>query len=134
MCIRIYDVIEATQATFGIARADLLGRCKRRPFARPRQLCCLVAYEIAEGATLPKIGRLLHRDHTTVLHAKRKMEKFIAEGAYTKEYNQIKELALEISQKPRRRAGVEREARMEAVIDMESMGQKQDVGMEQVEG
>lgn len=57
---------------FGVSRLDLIGQSRRKKYAIPRHVAM---YLIHDGKrTLPEIGRRFGgRDHTTVLHAVRKI-------------------------------------------------------------
>lgn len=62
---------EVSEAT-GISISRILGRSRVRPVVEARQLVCHVLYR--HGMSYPQIGRLINRDHTTVLHAVRAVE------------------------------------------------------------
>lgn len=64
----IREIQQATAATFGVTLLDLLSDRRALSITRPRQ----VAMWLASRATLhslPTIGRVFGRDHTTVMHA-----------------------------------------------------------------
>jgi len=70
--------IDAIQKTvtdyFKIRIADLLGPSRRRSIARPRQIAMSLAKELTNHS-LPEIGEAFGgRDHTTVIHACKKIE------------------------------------------------------------
>jgi hypothetical protein len=54
--------------------ADILGRNRRPPIAAARHEA-VWRVRLATGWSLPRLGRFFKRDHTTVLHSLRKMEK-----------------------------------------------------------
>jgi chromosomal replication initiator protein len=59
---------------YKIRLADLLSKKRNRSLARPRQLAMALAKELTNHS-LPEIGDAFGgRDHTTVLHACRKVE------------------------------------------------------------
>ena len=66
------DVVEAVASASGLDRKDLLGRRRTRPLARARHLAMFLVRELCPGASLPAIGYLLDRDHSTVLHGCRR--------------------------------------------------------------
>ncbi|NNC24036.1 chromosomal replication initiator protein DnaA [Salinisphaera sp. USBA-960] len=68
------DNIQKTVAEYyKIRLADLVGKKRSRSIARPRQLAMTLAKELT-NYSLPEIGRGFGgRDHTTVLHAQRKV-------------------------------------------------------------
>jgi chromosomal replication initiator protein len=70
--------IENTQKTvaeyYGLRVSDLVGRRRTRTIARPRQMAMALTKELTEHS-LPEIGEAYGgRDHTTVLHACRKID------------------------------------------------------------
>jgi len=69
------DNIQKTVADyFKIRTSDLLSRRKSRSIARPRQIAMALAKELTNHS-LPEIGEAFGgRDHTTVLHACRKVK------------------------------------------------------------
>ena len=69
------DNIQRTVAEYyKIKVADLLSKRRNRSIARPRQLAMMLAKELTSHS-LPEIGDAFGgRDHTTVLHACRKMK------------------------------------------------------------
>lgn len=61
---------------FGVTRLDLIGQSRRKKYAIPRQIAMFLIHD--GKRTLPEIGRRFGgRDHTTVLHAVRKIENWI---------------------------------------------------------
>jgi chromosomal replication initiator protein len=59
---------------YGVERADLLSQRRTQNFVRPRQVAMYLAAKFARRS-LPELGRQFGgRDHTTVLHALRKIE------------------------------------------------------------
>jgi chromosomal replication initiator protein len=62
---------------FKVSQADLTSKARHRKIARPRQvLMYLACYDTLQS--LPWIGRQIgNRDHTTVIHGKRKIEELI---------------------------------------------------------
>ena len=72
--VRIEDIQRVVARQYNVSRADLL--CSRRTanIVRPRQLAMYLA-KILTLRSLPEIGRRFGgRDHTTVLHAVRRIE------------------------------------------------------------
>ncbi|MEN3973094.1 helix-turn-helix domain-containing protein [Sphingomicrobium sp. XHP0235] len=51
----------------------LLSDRRTRAFAYPRQVAMALAAELT-GYSLPRIGRAFDRDHTTVMHAQRRLK------------------------------------------------------------
>ena len=64
---------------FGLRPGDMVSPCRQRAVARPRQVAMFLCHEIARRS-LPQIGRAFGgRDHTTVIHACRQVERLRAE-------------------------------------------------------
>lgn len=57
---------------------DLLSKRRSRSIARPRQLAMLLSKELTNHS-YPEIGQAFDRDHTTVLHACKKMKELLDE-------------------------------------------------------
>ena len=63
------EIIDAATQEFGVPRAAMLGRDRRRHVSRARQVAMYLARELTDH-NLTEIGRGIGgRDHTTVLHA-----------------------------------------------------------------
>jgi chromosomal replication initiator protein len=72
--ITIDDIQKATSEHFGLRQADLVSERRNRSVARPRQAAMWLAKQLTTRS-LPDIGRRFGgRDHTTVLHAVRRIE------------------------------------------------------------
>lgn len=74
----IQDIQHCVAAQYNISRADMLSSRKLKRIARPRQIAMYLAKVLAQR-TFPEIGMCFKRDHTTILHAFRKIEKCIKE-------------------------------------------------------
>jgi chromosomal replication initiator protein len=76
------DMIQKTVAEhYSLKQADLISERRARAVARPRQVAMWLAKQITTRS-LPDIGRRFGgRDHTTVLHAVRRIEQLKAEDA-----------------------------------------------------
>jgi chromosomal replication initiator protein len=72
--ITVDEIQKATADHFGLKQADLLSERRTRSVARPRQAAMWLAKQLTTRS-LPDIGkRFGGRDHTTVLHAVRRIE------------------------------------------------------------
>jgi len=72
--ITVDEIQRATAEHFGLKREDLVSECRTRAIARPRQAAMWLAKHLTTRS-LPDIGRRFGgRDHTTVLHAVRRIE------------------------------------------------------------
>lgn len=68
----IIDVMRVVARRYGRSVLDFKSTRRCAPIVRPRQIAMYVAYKVTMHST-PRIGRAFHRDHTTVLHALRKI-------------------------------------------------------------
>lgn len=75
--VKIDDILRVVTKHFGVNRADLLSSRRNRSIVRPRQIGMYLAKSLT-SRSLPEIGRRFGgRDHTTVLHAIRKIDELI---------------------------------------------------------
>ena len=64
---------------YGLRMADMMSTCKQRAVARPRQVAMYLVKRLT-NRSLPEIGRKFGgRDHTTVMHAVRRIEHLIGQ-------------------------------------------------------
>jgi len=66
-------IIKRVAAAFGVTEAELLGTSRLRGVVVPRQVAIYLARELT-ALSLPRIGAAFSRDHSTVLHACRKID------------------------------------------------------------
>lgn len=72
--IWIEDILHVVSKHYGVSRVDLLSARRTKNVVRPRQIAMYIAKTLTLRS-LPEIGRRFGgRDHTTVLHAVRKIE------------------------------------------------------------
>ena len=71
---RIRPVISAVAKYYGVPLGDLVSSRRTRDLIRPRHVAMYLAKQLTKHS-LPTIGRVLERDHTTVLHGCRQIEK-----------------------------------------------------------
>ena len=72
--VRIEDIQKVVSRHFNVSKSDLLSSRRTRTIVRPRQIAMYLS-KIMTPRSLPEIGRRFGgRDHTTVLHAVRKIE------------------------------------------------------------
>jgi len=75
--VRIEDIQKVVSRHFNVSKADLLSSRRTRTTVRPRQIAMYLS-KIMTPRSLPEIGRRFGgRDHTTVLHAVRKIEELM---------------------------------------------------------
>ncbi|MEY9531648.1 helix-turn-helix domain-containing protein [Sinorhizobium fredii] len=66
----IEEIVAAVLADFpGVTWADIISVRRDRRLVKPRHACMRAVYEQRKDLSLPRIGRIFHRDHTTVLAA-----------------------------------------------------------------
>ncbi|HWE99473.1 MAG TPA: chromosomal replication initiator protein DnaA [Caulobacteraceae bacterium] len=76
--VTVDDIQKAAAEHFGLKQADLLSERRTRAVARPRQAAMWLAKQLTTRS-LPDIGRRFGgRDHTTVLHAVRRIDELKA--------------------------------------------------------
>ncbi|MGQ3285110.1 chromosomal replication initiator protein DnaA [Bosea sp. (in: a-proteobacteria)] len=77
--VKIEDIQKLVATRYNVSRADILSERRTAAVVKPRQIAMYLAKALTPRS-LPEIGRRFGgRDHTTVLHAVRKIEKAIAE-------------------------------------------------------
>jgi chromosomal replication initiator protein len=83
-------IMGATAEYFGVTVEDLCGSSRNRVLVNARQIAMYLCRELTD-LSLPKIGQTFGgRDHTTVMHADRKIRSLMAERRSI--YNQVTEL------------------------------------------
>jgi chromosomal replication initiator protein len=92
-------VIGQTASYFGLSIEDLCGSSRSRVLVTARQIAMYLCRELTD-LSLPKIGQAFGgRDHTTVMHANRKIRELMAERRSI--FNQVTELTNRIKQESR---------------------------------
>jgi chromosomal replication initiator protein len=87
-------IIGVTASYFGLTVEDLCGSSRSRVLVNARQIAMYLCRELTEQS-LPKIGQAFGgRDHTTVMHAERKIRGLMAERRSV--FNQVTELTSRI--------------------------------------
>lgn len=72
--VRIEDIIKLVSRHYGVSKPDILSQRRHRSVVWPRQIGMYLSKQLT-ARSLPEIGRRFgNRDHTTVLHAIRKIE------------------------------------------------------------
>jgi len=89
--IKIEDIQRVVARQYNVSRSDLLSSRRTANVVRPRQVAMYLAKTLTLRS-LPEIGRRFGgRDHTTVLHAVRKIEAFVAKDvALSEEVESLK--------------------------------------------
>ena len=92
-------IMAQTAVYFSLTIDDLCGTSRSRVLVNARQIAMYLCRELTE-LSLPKIGQTFGgRDHTTVMHADRKIRQLMAERRSI--YNQVTELTNRIKQQAR---------------------------------
>ena len=92
-------IIGQTASYFGLTIDDLCGQSRSRVLVNARQIAMYLCRELTD-LSLPKIGQQFGgRDHTTVMHAERKIRMLMAERRSI--FNQVTELTNRIKQTSR---------------------------------
>ena len=92
-------IMAQTASYFSLSVDDLCGTSRSRVLVNARQIAMYLCREMTE-LSLPKIGQAFGgRDHTTVMHADRKIRQLMAERRSI--YNQVTELTNRIKQQPK---------------------------------
>ena len=95
-------IMAQTAAYFSLTLEDLCGTSRSRALVNARQIAMYLCRELTD-LSLPKIGQTFGgRDHTTVMHADRKIRQLMAERRSI--FNQVTELTNRIKQSTRSNA------------------------------
>lgn len=78
--ITVDDIQKKVAAYYGISVKEMQSCIRCRNIARPRQVAMYLSKQLT-SRSLPEIGRKFERDHTTVMHAIRKVEELISRDA-----------------------------------------------------
>ena len=93
------QIMAATASYFGVTVEELCGSSRSRGLVTARQIAMYLCRELTD-LSLPKIGQAFGgRDHTTVMHADRKIRQLMAERRSL--FNQVTDLTSRIKSQPR---------------------------------
>ena len=93
------QIMGACASYFGVSIEELCGVSRSRTLVTARQISMYLCRELTD-LSLPKIGQAFGgRDHTTVMHADRKIRELMAEKRSL--YNQVTDLTSRIKSQPR---------------------------------
>ena len=96
-------IMAQTAAYFSLSLDELCGSSRSRALVNARQIAMYLCRELTD-LSLPKIGQTFGgRDHTTVMHADRKIRELMAERRSI--YNQVTELTNRIKQQAKNSQG-----------------------------
>jgi len=88
--VTISNIQKLVAEYYKIRTADLLSSKRTRSITRPRQIAMALAKDLTKHS-LPEIGKAFGgRDHTTVLHATRKVKSLrISDASIEEDYNNL---------------------------------------------
>ncbi len=91
--IKIEDILRVVSRHFGVSKGDILSQRRHRSVVWPRQIGMFLSKQLT-SRSLPEIGRRFgNRDHTTVLHAIRKIDKILPDDPQLRdEIEELKKL------------------------------------------
>ncbi len=94
--VKIEDIQKLVASHFNVSRGDILSARRTASVVRPRQIAMYLS-NLLTPRSLPEIGRRFGgRDHTTVLHAVRKITGLVtADGTLSEEIELLKRMLLE---------------------------------------
>jgi chromosomal replication initiator protein len=94
--VKIEDIQKLVASHFNVSRADILSSRRTANVVRPRQIAMYLS-KVLTLRSLPEIGRRFGgRDHTTVLHAVRKIETLTTnDGNFLEEIELLKRILLD---------------------------------------
>jgi chromosomal replication initiator protein len=93
--VKIDDILRIVSRHFAVSKSDILSQRRHRSVVWPRQIGMYLAKQLT-SRSLPEIGRRFgDRDHTTVLHAIRKIDKELE--ANTRLRDELEELKKQLN-------------------------------------
>ena len=76
--ILMKDIVVAVSRMTGVSMADFRGRSRTRHISRPRMMAYYYCRTLT-GASLPAIGKVFNRDHTSIISGVRVIHRIKAE-------------------------------------------------------
>jgi len=94
--IKIEDIQKLVATHYNVSKADILSSRRTATVVRPRQIAMYLS-KILTLRSLPEIGRRFGgRDHTTVLHAVRKIDGLVSkDGTLSEEVEMLKRMLMD---------------------------------------
>ena len=94
--VKIEEIQKLVASHYNVTRADILSARRTANVVRPRQIAMYLS-KVLTPRSLPEIGRRFGgRDHTTVLHAVRKIEALAgSDGRLSEEIDLLKRMLVE---------------------------------------
>ncbi len=79
--ISVSEIIKCVANHYNVKVPDLVGTRRTQDIVRPRQVAIYLSKTLTTKS-LPEIGREFNRDHTTVIHSLRRIEKLLAHDTH----------------------------------------------------
>lgn len=91
--VKIEKIISEVARTYNVSESDILSNRRTQELVLARQAAMYIAREMTD-LSFEQIGKFFAKDHTTVIHNVKKIEKFLKDKPYQKElvYNIINNL------------------------------------------
>lgn len=77
--MKISDIIREVSAYYSIDEAMILSHRRAAEYVKPRHMAMLIACE-QTTKSLPQIGSVFNRDHTSIMHARKRMGKQLSDN------------------------------------------------------
>jgi len=71
--VPLVRILDLTARRFGVSLADIRGDSRERCHAVPRMIAMAAVYDHL-CMSYPQVGRIFGRDHTTVMHARKRVD------------------------------------------------------------
>ncbi len=99
---KLEDIADTVRKYYNIDKKDFIGVRRYRYLAEPRQMYCYISRQRVKEASLSSIGRFIgHKDHSTVIHAIRKINDLLPlEKKMQEDYKQINKTIDSIERDP----------------------------------
>lgn len=82
--VTVDEILRKVAERYNLRTAEMMSKRRDRSIARPRQIAMYLA-KVLTTKSLPEIGRAFDRDHTTVIHAVKKVEELCETDAAFKD-------------------------------------------------
>jgi len=71
--VPLLRILDLTARRFGVSLADIRGDGRSRTYTAPRQVAMAAVHRHLQ-MSYPQVGRVFGRDHTTVMHARKRVD------------------------------------------------------------
>ena len=84
--VKVEDIFDIVIKITGVSRVDIIGECRKREYVSARHLCLFFIRNYFPEISLHDIGLMFGNkkgmDHTTVIHARKKIKDLLETGDY----------------------------------------------------